>query len=49
MPDMTSACFWCDTIVEPREALLHPASGRIQCRDCRDLDALRQFTKSVTA
>lgn len=40
-------CFWCDTVVEFNDALIH-SSGRIQCRDCRDLDIMREFTESVS-
>jgi len=44
---VASACFWCDTVVEFNDALIHP-NGRIQCRDCRDLDIMREFTESVS-
>ena len=41
-------CFWCDDIIEFSQALINPANGKIQCRDCRDLDIMREFTESVT-
>ena len=38
-------CFWCDEIITFGDALL--SGGKVQCRDCRDLDIMREFTESV--
>lgn len=47
MSGVTPTCFWCDDTIEFSAALINPVNGKVQCRDCRDLDIMRQFTESV--